>query len=457
MEAQLEKIFKLQITNYHYLFMLQRKTIIWTALALVFLGGLVYFSFLRQPKVQYETAEVKKGDLQETVSVSGTLKANETIALNFETAGRISSVAVKVGQKVGKGDLIGTLDDANLRLAVDQAKANLDKARAEAGANADAIHSAQVEVDNSEKYLDDTKDLNKKNIAAAEQKVSDTKSYYDDAQEYYDKVKDENGSESATAKSAKLTLDTAKANYEQAKDALEVARKTADLAETSAENKLNTAEASLRAAESSYVKAGKDANVAAFEAAYETALANLGKAALRAPANGVIKEVNYKVGEVIGAATGGAFAKMISYDFILEAKVPESDIAKMKVGQRAEIAFDAFSPEEKFSAVLVSIDPSATVVQDVVDYIVKFAMENDDPRFKDGMSADLDIVVEKKEGILMIPERAVKETGGKKQVQVLEIGKPVEREVKTGMRGDGGMIEIVEGLEEGELVITSTK
>lgn len=437
--------------------MLQRKTMIWTLLAVAFLGGIVYFSFLRKSKVEYITEEVKRGNLKETVSATGTLKANDTISLDFETTGRVESVAVKVGQKVGKGDIIGTLNDAGLQLAVDQAKANLEKARADAGANYDAIHSAEVEVENAKKYLDDTKSLNKRNINAAKQKVSDARNYYEDAQEYYDKVKDENGADSLEAKLAKLTLDTAEANWKQAQDALEVADQTADLAETSAQNKLETAEAALKAAESDYVKAGKDANVAVYETAYEIALNNLEKAALRAPANGIIKEVNFKAGEVIGAAAPNAFAKMISYDFILEAKVPESDIVKVKVGQNAEVAFDAFEADEKFKATVVSIDPSATVIQDVVDYIVKLSMDEDDLRFKDGMSADVDILLSEKDNVLMIPERAVREVNGRKIVKILEKEKPVEREVETGMRGDGGMVEVMAGLQEGELVITSTK
>ncbi|HBU24987.1 MAG: hypothetical protein A2374_01920 [Candidatus Moranbacteria bacterium RIFOXYB1_FULL_44_23] len=437
--------------------MFQRKTIIWTLLAVAFLGGAVYFSVLRQPTVEYAASEAVFGDLKETVSVSGTLKANDTIALNFETTGRVSSVDVRVGQKVGKGDIIGSIDNTGLQLAVDQARANLEKARADAGMNFDSIHSAKVEVENAEKFLDDTKSLNKKNIASAEQKVSDTKNYYDDAQTFYNKVKDENGSDSSVTKSAKLTLDTAEANYEQAKDALDVADQTADLAETSAENKLDTAEAALDANQSDYVRAGKDANVASFAAAYETAVNNLGKAALRAPANGMIKEVNFKTGEVIGATSTDSFAKMISYDFILEAKVPESDIAKVKVGQKGSVSFDAFSADETFQAAVVSIDPSATVVQDVVDYIVKFAMDSDDSRFKDGMSADIDILLAEKKSVLQIPERALKDVEGKKFVQILENKKASEREVKTGMKGDGGMIEVVSGLREGEQVITSTK
>lgn len=435
----------------------KRKTIIWIVIGLAVLIGIVYFAFLRKPKVQYNTVATQKEKLTETVSVTGALKANDTLLLNFETTGRVRSVNAKVGQKVGKGDVIGYLDDAGLQFALDQAKANLEKAQADAGASYDTIHSAEVGKSNAEKYLDDTKSLNKRNITAAEQKVSDAKKYSEDAQSYYNKIKDDSGADSSATKMAKLTLDTAEANYEQAKKAQDIADQTADLSETSAQNSLDTAKATLAASKSKYVAASKDATVASFEAAYQTALVNLDKAVLRAPAGGVIKEVNYKAGEVLGSTATASFAKMISYDFILEAKVSESDIAKIKLDQKATLIFDAFDPGEKFTAFVASIDPSATVVQDVVSYVVKLAMDKDDLRLKDGMSADLDILIFEKSDILAIQERAIKDVDGKKVVQILEKGKPVDREVKTGAKGDGGMIEIISGLREGDMVITSTK
>ena len=435
----------------------KRKTIIWIIIGALVLIGIVYFAFLRKPKVEYNAAEAKREKLTQTVSVTGTLKANDTLSLNFETTGRVRSVNAKVGQKVGKGDVIGYLDDAGLQFALDQAKANLEKAQADAGISFDTIHSADVGVDNAKNYLDDTKSLNKRNITAAEQKVSDTKKYFEDAQSYYNKVKEDNGSDSSITKSAKLTLDTAEANYEQAKDAQDIADQTTDLSETSAQNSLETAKATLAASKSKYAVASKDATVASFEAAYQTALVNLDKAVLRAPAGGVIKEVNYKAGEVLGSTATASFAKMISYDFILEAKVSESDIAKIKLDQKATLTFDAFEPSEKFTAFVVSIDPSATVVQDVVDYIVKLALDKDDLRLKDGMSADLDVLIFEKDDALAIQERAIKDIDGKKIVQILEKGNMVAREVKTGAKGDGGIIEIVSGLKEGEQVITSTK
>ncbi len=442
--------------------MLQRKTVIWSLTAFIFLAGIVYFSFLRKPAVQYNTIEAKRGELAQTVSVTGTLKANDTISLNFEMSGRIRETRVKIGETVAKGDIIAFLNDDNLQLGVEEAKSDLAKARAQAGETNDTIHSAEVAVENAENALRDTKRLNDANVEAVDQTAKDAKQKLDDAREYYDQVKSEDGAASSTTKSAKLTLDTAEASFNDAKKAQDVNDQQADLEETQAQNTLNTAEANLDAAKSRYVASANDATVAGFEAAYETAINNLGKATLRAPASGTIKEVNFKAGEVFGGTisninTSGDFAKMISFDNILEAKVPESDITKIKVGETAAVSFDAFPADEKLGATVVSIEPSATVVQDVVDYVVKLAMDTNDPRLKDGMSADIDVSIQKKAQVISIPDRAVKDSGNKKIVQVLADGKPVDREVKLGLEGDGGMVEITSGLNEGDQVITSTK
>ena len=438
----------------------KRKTIIWIVIGAAVLIGIVYFAFLRKPKVEYNTVEVKKGELTETVSVTGTLKANDDIGLNFETPGRIKESRIKVGDRVAKGDVLAILDQTNLQNDLDQAQANLDKARADAGANSDIVHTDDVEVENAKSSLEDTKSLNDANVKAADQTYTDAKNKLDDAQSYYDQVKSESGASSSTTKLAKLTLDAAEASYNSAKKDRDVALKQADLAKTGAENNLNSAEANLSAAKSKYVSAGNNATVKSFAAAYETALNNLDKAVLRAPTNGVIKKVNFKPGEVIGSPSvtsqSGFFAEMISFDNIFEAQVSEADIAKVAMGQSAKLTFNAL-PSESFDGEVVSVEPSATVVQDVVDFVVKISLAKNDLRLKDGMSADVDISINKKENIISIPQRAVQDTNGKKIVQVLENGKPVDREVKLGLEGDGGLVEIVSGLSEGDQVITSIK
>jgi HlyD family secretion protein len=438
----------------------QKKTIVWTLIAFFIIGGIVYFSFLRKPKIKYTTETVKRSELTQTVSVTGTLKANDTLGLNFEIPGRIKTVNVDVGKKVAKGDVLAILEQSNLELATEQAKANLNKAQADAGANADTIHIDDVAVKNAEKSLNDTKSLNDANIEAADQSASDAKNNLEDAQSYYDQVKSDNGSSSSTTKSAKLTLDTAEANYNQAKKKKDVADQQADLEETKAKNALDTAKANLDASKSKFVQTSNNATVQGFAAAYETALNNLDKAVLRAPVTGTITKLNFKTGEVIGSpsitSTTGTFAQMISQDFILEALVSETDIAKISIGQKASLAFDAL-PNETFDADVISIEPSATVVQDVVDYVVKLNISKSDPRLKDGLSADVNIATANRNNVIAIPERIAKDQNGKKVVSVLVGGKPVDKVVTLGLSGDEGMVEITSGLQEGDEIVTATQ
>lgn len=438
----------------------QKKTFVWIILVIAAIAGMAYFSFFRKPKTQYTTETVKRGELAQTVSVTGTLKANDTLGLNFEVPGRIKTVNVDVGQKVAKGDVLAILDQSNLELSVEQAKANLDKARADAGANTNTIHIDDVAVENAEKTLEDTKRLNDANIEAASQTVSDAKKKLEDAQDYYDQVKNESGAPSSITKSAKLTLDTAEASLNQAKKDLDVADQQSDLKETEAKNSLNSAKANLDAAQSKFVEASNNAVVQSFAAAYETALNNLDKAVLRAPVTGTITELNFKPGEIIGSpsvtSTTSTFAQMISQDFIFEALVSETDIAKVAVGQKASLVFDAL-PGETFDSEVVSIEPSATVVQDVVDYIVKLNITKFDPRLKDGLSADVNIATAKKSNVIAVPERIVKDQNGKKVISVLAGGKPEDRVVTLGLSGDEGMVEVVSGLREGDEIITTTK
>jgi len=61
------------------------------------------------------------------------------------------------------------------------------------------------------------------------------------------------------------------------------------------------------------------------------------------------------------------------------------------------------------------------------------------------------------EDALIIPLRAVKDVGGKKQVEILVDSAPVTRDVQLGLRGDDGQVQAISGVSEGELVVTFTR
>lgn len=170
------------------------------------------------------------------------------------------------------------------------------------------------------------------------------------------------------------------------------------------------------------------------------------------PMNGKISKLDARVGEVISA--GRVVARIIKEgDYQIEARVPESDIAKISLGMKANITFDSLSKNEIFDGYVVSIDPAATVVQDVVSYVVTFRLSEFDSRLKEGMTANIDVETVKKTGVLWVPFRALTKEGGKTFAQLKKTDGSFEKvSVVTGLEGDEGTIEVKEGLQEGDIV-----
>jgi RND family efflux transporter MFP subunit len=143
-------------------------------------------------------------------------------------------------------------------------------------------------------------------------------------------------------------------------------------------------------------------------------------------------------------------------DMIIESNIPESDVAKLQIGQKAKVTFDALTSDDIFDAVVWKIDPAATVIQDVVYYRIKLQLSNLDECLKVGMSANIDIHTAQADDVVTIPSRAIQTESDEKYAQVLNVDGVTVNKVKiqTGLEGDEGMVEVKSGLKEGEKVIT---
>jgi RND family efflux transporter MFP subunit len=430
--------------------MFKYKKTIAIILILIIAGGYFFYARSKKPKVEYTTATVEKGHLAQTVSATGDLRDDSEIVLNFELGGRISKVFIKKGNKVVAGDSIAMLDNANLSGQVAVAKATLDKALADAGANNDAIREADVTVDNADDFLDETEKLEKQKVDAAETALDNAEDYYSDALDFYN---------DSPTKTNKLTLTTALNSKKAAEEALDTAKKSRDLAITSADNSLDAAKAKLKTTQSDFTLNSKNASVDNAKANYDIALNNLSKAVLKAPVTGTIVEVNNKVGEILGTGViKESFARIIADDYIIESNIPESDIVKLKLGQKAKVTFDALPAGDEFDAELIEINPAETVIQDVVYYGIKLKLTAVDQRLKVGMSVNIDVATNEKSEILMIPLRAIKLNNGEKSVEILKADNTTEEvKITTGLEGDGGMVEVKSGVKEGDKVVTFTK
>lgn len=437
--------------------MLNKKTKKWILIIVVgviIIAGVIFWSQKNKNTDNLQKEAVIKGDLRKTISVTGSLLSETSIALNFETAGRIQEIKAKIGDKVIEGDVLAVLDNNTLNEGVKKAKAALDKAIMNDKMNSDSVREVVEKIDNIEDYLEAMENYHNQLVDSAEVSYNNAVDYEEDAESYYNQVVDDSGAGSKEAKSALLTLTGATNARKNAEENLETARKNRTLSVIGTENELKTAEESLKTVESDYSLSSRNATVVAAQADYQMALNSLENSSLKAPLNGIISKINYEEGEVFGSASlgGGSFGEMITKDFVLEADIPESDISDLKLGQKAEITFDAFDYNEKFMAEVIEIEPASTIIQDVVYYKAKLKIENPDLNFKEGMSADIDILVDSRKEALKISEQFIIEKDDKKIVKIKNEENLIEREIKIGLVGEDGYAEVLSGLKEGEEV-----
>lgn len=255
-----------------------------------------------------------------------------------------------------------------------------------------------------------------------------------------------------------------------AENSLESATVSGEHQITSAQNQVSSAKEAVRVAESQLEQIKSPARqedirlaekeVEQARLALNLVQENIKNSIITAPISGEINRVNFEPGEQIPPQSP-AIEMGDNENLRIKVHISEIDINKISIGDRVSINLDAFDRNKDFYGEVVFIDPSETNIQDIIYYetTIDFTEENDPEdleRMRPGMTADITVFTESKEGVLAIPNRAIIEkTDGQRIVRVLkESGEIEERGVEVGLRGDGGLTEILEGLEEGEEVIT---
>ena len=124
----------------------------------------------------------------------------------------------------------------------------------------------------------------------------------------------------------------------------------------------------------------------------------------------------------------------------IEVSVDEADISRIKIGQQATFSVDAY-PEQKFGGKVVQIRSAPIVTQNVVTYVVVVNVDNSEMKLKPGMTANVSIVVAKKDDVVKIPPAALrfKPKGGEEKPAAAK-GKPgaTAAPMGKGRREDGG-------------------
>ncbi len=300
---------------------------------------------------------------------------------------------------------------------------------------------------------------------------------------------DISATEKLNLETEKLSIDTAIISVSGNRQTLTVTKaanqsliSTAEAGINNAESALLTAKNTLTLKQAGYTQNQIDSQVAMVEqskaglasqrAMLNQAYANvqqykvqIEKTKLRAPMNGIVTKMEAKVGEIIFPSSSSAEIQipLVSLigegNFEMEANIAEIDIAKIKIGDLATVTLDAYS-EIEFTATVTFVDPAETYIEGIPTYRVKLQFDKQDERIKSGMTANIDILTNKKENVILIPQRAVATKDGMKLVSIAEengeehITTIKQVEVKTGIRSSDGRIEIIEGIDEGDVVVT---
>jgi len=475
-------------------------------IGIVALAAVIFFGLLSMGGDDSENTieTVKRVDVVRTVNASGTVVSSTDLALSFESSKVVDSVKVKVGDEVKKGQILATMKSGTERASYTSARGAYLAAQARykkvlEGNSNEEIALAQVNLDTTKKVQDGLvaqarRKLFSDNLIAESQDSNINQpivtGVYNGSSEgeyrlsFKNSTKTEvsfsgiekgetNVSEfskplgklgllvsfpldnSAYSASQRWTIAIPNkdgANYSANLNAYLSAVEARDAAIAQREAELNLKRATARPAD---VDAAL-ADIVTAQASLESANASLEKTILRAPADGTITAVNIKVGVVPQSMETAIILQDVS-NLYLEANVNESYVGQLMVGQNVSITFDAL-PGTTYRGTVSSVDPAATVTDNIVNYKVK-ALLSASENILPGMTADMTITTGSAIGVLTLPGRVITEKDNAHQVEVItdtRRNKTQERVVTLGLRGDGDVVEITSGLTEGDKVLWSS-
>jgi HlyD family secretion protein len=349
----------------------------------------------------YQIATVTRGPITQAVTATGTLNPVVNVQVGSQVSGNISKLFADFNSQVKAGQVVAQIDPALFQATVTQAEGDLANAQA-------ALELAKVNATRTQELF-------------------------------------------ARKTSSQADLDQAMANLHQA-----------------------------------------EANVKIKQGALDKTRADLDHCTITSPIDGIVISRNVDVGQTVAASLQAPIIFQIANDLTkmqIDANVAEADVGVLEVGQDVDFTVDAF-PMRTFHGKVVQVRNAPITVQNVVTYDTVIGVSNADLKLKPGMTANVSIIVAQKDSVLQIKNAALRyrpaeaapagmnsvkaASGGptsrtpgdaqrgagrerrpsERTVYVLSGGRPRPVQIKTGI-SDGVVTEVIEGLKEGDRVVTA--
>jgi HlyD family secretion protein len=368
------------------------KRVVSVVVVTVLVAGAVWGYFYAQSRgsvPKFRTVRVERGPLTAAVSATGNLNAVITVQVGSQVSGQIKDLLVDFNSVVKKNQVIARIDPDIFVAKVNQAKADVDSAKATVLNQEAQVERARADVENARAAYAESK----AQTAKAQVAVVDAKRDFDRKTELF-----------ARRLIARSDLDSSQAAHDSAIAQVESAKAH----EQALDSAIQSSTAQLRVVQAMLVSAR--AGVDQKNASLKQAQVDLDHTTILAPVDGVVVSRQVDVGQTVAASLQAPILFTIAQDLTkmqVETSVDEADIGRLKLDDRASFTVDAF-PGETFTGTVTQIRKAPQVVQNVVTYTVIVGVANPSGKLMPGMTANVKLVVAQKANALKIPNAALR-------------------------------------------------
>jgi HlyD family secretion protein len=363
-------------------------------------------SSISVPRDRLRVATVTRSDLVRDVSIQGRVVAAVSPSLYAPAAGTIT-LLVEAGSSVVEGQPLASIDSPDLQNQLQQEQATLDRL---------SVEFDRQKIEAKQKALDNRKNIDLTNVTliAAER-------------------------ERRRAESGFKIAAISQIDYEKTKDDLETARLAHDHA---------VADASLDDERLVFELKTRELQVERQSMLVKDLLRQVDELNMRSPVNGIVG--NLMVDQKSAVNRNQVVMAVVDLSaFEIEAQVPESYADDLGLGMLAEVLVG----NQKYPATLVSVSPE--IIQNQVTTRVRFA-QGMPPGLRQNQRLTTRILMEEKSKVLTLPRGQFLDSGGSRIAYVLDDDNVAHRRsIEIGARSLAA-VEVVDGLQEGEIVVISS-
>lgn len=448
------------------------------AAGIVVVGATTTYVFIDRTKNKQDitqlTALVEEKKVTIILNASGKIVPVQNVNISPKNPGTVTQLYVEQGDTVKIGQILATMDSADIQARILQARANLTQAQAKldqakAGSRPQEITQAKARLAQAQAQLTAATSGNRPQEIAASQAQVDAaiarvdltnervrryRSLYNQGAIKKDDL-DQFVSEDKTAQANLLEAQKRLALLKSGSRAEEITRLQAAVAEANAQ--LQLLESGSRPEEIAQAAAG----VSAAQAQLQTEQVNLDNTIIRAPFSGIITQKFANVGAFVTPTTSASTSASATSSSVVAlarglevlANVPEADIGKIKVGQQVEIIADAY-PDQVFQGEVRLIAPEAVNEQGVTLFQVRVAINTGRDKLLSGLNVNLTFLGDDVQALWVPTVTIVTEKGETGVLAPDKNNKAQFRKVTIGSQV-GNETQVLEGLQIGDRIFTS--